>query len=77
MAATAKMRDQIRELEMKERSSKSLLANVLGEELSPILGSGHEIPYTPKCPLVRDKPLSWIYEMYCSRKESGLKRIIN
>ncbi|XP_035702105.1 neuronal acetylcholine receptor subunit alpha-7 isoform X1 [Folsomia candida] len=29
MAATAKMRDQIRELEMKERSSKSLLANVL------------------------------------------------
>jgi len=32
MAATAKMRDQIRELEMKERSSKSLLANVLGKE---------------------------------------------
>lgn len=31
MAATAKMRDQIRELEMKERSSKSLLANVLGK----------------------------------------------
>lgn len=32
MAATAKMRDQIREIELKERSSKSLLANVLGKE---------------------------------------------
>lgn len=31
MAATAKMRDQIREIELKERSSKSLLANVLGK----------------------------------------------
>jgi nicotinic acetylcholine receptor len=29
MAATAKMRDQIREIELKERSSRSLLANVL------------------------------------------------
>lgn len=32
MAATAKMRDQIREIELKERSSKSLLANVLGKK---------------------------------------------